>query len=256
MQGPEHIRNSGSRLLLAGAIACGAAFAADPASATLTPIVTPYCCDNGVSVGIGFNLTTDGNLTIGPQISYDVDVYNEDRWSVRYQAVATLPLVWINIPSGRIDGGIGPIHVKTEFVADPFGADLPGKLGFEPTGAAGIELTIPLDEDPKLKYYLELRLGLPIDGDRYRLSLPGLRYSWENEDGSISNSRLGTIVDFMGPAGSCIPSTSGLGHDCTFTEARITHFGIVPEPASWTMMLAGFGLVAIRLRRQRLSPAR
>jgi hypothetical protein len=32
--------------------------------------------------------------------------------------------------------------------------------------------------------------------------------------------------------------------------------GVIPEPASWALMIAGFGLVGAAMRRQRLAPAR
>ncbi|MBI1199082.1 MAG: PEP-CTERM sorting domain-containing protein [Phenylobacterium sp.] len=54
---------------------------------------------------------------------------------------------------------------------------------------------------------------------------------------------------------------SGRGYDQAYnfavsiTSARITEVGAVPEPAAWSLMIAGFGAAGAVLRRRRLARA-
>lgn len=222
-----------------------------PASAMVD--ITPLGCCDEVQVGIGFTLTTDGDLTIGPEASYGHDVFDERGWEARYAITASVPVVWINIPAGRVRGGLGPLKVRTEFIADPPDGGLPNDLGFKPSGAAGMELTLPIDGNPSLDYYTELRLGVPLGGDRFRIDLPLLRYGWHTELGDVSRW-LGTGVDLIGAPGACAPAAVGDGFDCTFTRAEVTFRSLVPEPATWALFILGFGAVGLRLRRERSLP--
>lgn len=52
-------------------------------------------------------------------------------------------------------------------------------------------------------------------------------------------------------AQDCGSSNIGFGPNTTFT----TGVAVVPEPASWAMLIAGFGLVDAAARRRRVLPA-
>jgi hypothetical protein len=243
--------SSAARAAALVAVAAGLA-AASPAGAMVN--ITPLGCCDDVQIGIGFTLTTDRELTVGPQASYGHDVFDERGWEAGYAITASVPLIWINIPRGRVRGGLGPLTFRTEFIADPPDGGLPNDLGFKPSGAAGIELTIPIEGNPSLDYYTELRLGIPLGEDSYRIDLPLLRYGWNSEQGDVSRW-LGTSVDLIGAPGACAPAAIGEGFDCTFTRAKVTFRSLVPEPATWALFILGFGVVGMQLRRVRALPA-
>lgn len=231
---------------LTGLLALAGLASASPASAVVQ--ITPFGDEDDVRVGIGLTLTTDGDLAVGPKVSYGHDVFDENSWTAREEIAATVPLLVLNVPAGRVRGGFGEIKLRAGFIADPPDGILPNDLGFKPSGAAGVELTIPIEGEPRFDYYTELRLGIPLGEDRYRIDLPLLRYGW-SADGVDINRWLGTSVDLIGPPGACTPAAMGDGFDCTFTRAEVTYRSIVPESATWVLLITGFGLVGVTLRR-------
>lgn len=61
------------------------------------------------------------------------------------------------------------------------------------------------------------------------------------------------VLGFSNVSGT---ATDGNGGEVVLTNANVNGFGvIVPEPSSWAMMIAGFGLVGATLRRRRLAAA-
>jgi hypothetical protein len=58
-----------------------------------------------------------------------------------------------------------------------------------------------------------------------------------------------------------VTSASHLGYDLSgflgivIDNVSIAEAGVVPEPASWAMLLAGFGLTGAMMRRRRPVPA-
>ena len=56
---------------------------------------------------------------------------------------------------------------------------------------------------------------------------------------------------FYPPYGNTVTEPNGTPWTLTVSDAPITAPGSVPEPATWAMMIAGFGFVGATLRRRR-----
>jgi hypothetical protein len=75
--------------------------------------------------------------------------------------------------------------------------------------------------------------------------------------GPVSFSGLRQVITLdgsVGPGGTIVPvtffETGGL-----YTDGAVRFSSAVPEPASWALLIAGFGLMGARLRRLQTSPA-
>lgn len=58
---------------------------------------------------------------------------------------------------------------------------------------------------------------------------------------------VGTVDDYLDP----LVTTRDYASPAFYVDARIVTTGTVPEPASWALMIGGFGLVGAALRRRR-----
>lgn len=60
-----------------------------------------------------------------------------------------------------------------------------------------------------------------------------------------------TFVGFRADAGEYLTSVRVFGNGATgFTDVQIGNAGAVPEPATWAMLIVGFGLVGASMRRR------
>jgi PEP-CTERM motif len=74
-----------------------------------------------------------------------------------------------------------------------------------------------------------------------------------------SFDRIGIIASFVGTSIKWVEVSGGEGfslHDIDHMDFNtVNGIGAVPEPASWAMMIAGFGLAGASLRRRRIKSA-
>jgi hypothetical protein len=73
----------------------------------------------------------------------------------------------------------------------------------------------------------------------------------------LTGSGTGSVQQFFAPTGATrlfLGSSDGFGWYNNIGDARVTidytAAGVVPEPASWAMLIAGFGLVGATMRRR------
>jgi hypothetical protein len=76
---------------------------------------------------------------------------------------------------------------------------------------------------------------------------------------NFGNQSLGAtnrrVTFFAGP-GETITGLKFTSTGVAFEIDDISALGVVPEPATWAMLIAGFGLVGAAMRRQRMAPVR
>jgi uncharacterized protein YraI len=74
--------------------------------------------------------------------------------------------------------------------------------------------------------------------------------------GNQSMAATNRRVTFFAEGNEVITGLKFTSTGVAFEIDDITAAGAVPEPATWAMLIAGFGLVGAAMRRQRLSPVR
>lgn len=69
---------------------------------------------------------------------------------------------------------------------------------------------------------------------------------YDGPSGAFAQAWVGSraFSTVVAPGGELFLSASGSGY--TYAEAA----GVIPEPAAWSLMIAGFGLVGVTLRRR------
>ncbi|MFS0771636.1 PEPxxWA-CTERM sorting domain-containing protein [Sphingomonas sp. 1P08PE] len=72
---------------------------------------------------------------------------------------------------------------------------------------------------------------------------------------AINTATGNRTPDQIGASGSLYQTFFDTGENPAATFARFTPAGAVPEPATWALMLAGFGLTGAALRRRRVGVA-
>ncbi len=82
--------------------------------------------------------------------------------------------------------------------------------------------------------------GVQADGSTYGLF-------WINENYS-------KIAQYLTPGSYSISITSDCGQSCPGSLGVRLDAAVVPEPASWAMLIAGFGLTGATMRRRRQAP--
>jgi hypothetical protein len=76
-------------------------------------------------------------------------------------------------------------------------------------------------------------------------------YAFSQTVNSAGNNGTFTFVGFKADSGENITSVNWSGNEATgLTDIQIGNAGVVPEPAAWALMLAGFGLVGAAARRR------
>jgi len=218
-----------------------------PALATVAPTLHGFCAlgsvcvDNGTNTPTGVNppvfafassgQNATGNLTIDVLIPNNITGTGPYTITGALSGTATLfsPTAWT---SGQLDSFLGITASPT----NPIGAYLPATQGFQPT-ATGF-------------YVFQANLGLAT-----LLGTSGI--GGPTQDTFLM--QLGQVV----PQGSYIVgffSQTGSTTGATANSGAILVTGSppppppppgVPEPATWAMMLAGFGVTGFALRRTR-----
>lgn len=74
--------------------------------------------------------------------------------------------------------------------------------------------------------------------------------------GNQTVAKTNRRVTFFAEKGEVITGLKFISTGVAFEIDDIAAAGVVPEPATWAMLIAGFGLVGTAMRRQRMAPVR
>jgi hypothetical protein len=145
---------------------------------------------------------------------------------------------------------------------------------YNPTGKAGAPISLtdigkidvpagPLDQNGDPTDY-DWSMDLVTSVGKLTSADGGKSGTWELFGGAIANfisvkaSSEFNLIKLTTPASSGTWSTEGLcaGRNCRQPSLSHLQFfgeegGVVPEPATWAMMIAGFGLVGAAMRRRK-----
>jgi hypothetical protein len=206
-------------------------------------------------------------------------------------AVATLSagsagaVTYTSVAGAPDQGPVAPLSVVIDFESAvlPTGYSLSGSWGRVNTTVSGQYASPAPNNSTDYYFYTSSRLAT----NNATLSTPNLSavgFYW----GSIDTYNR---VDVLGAGGATLFTLSGStlinqnfgNQSLPSTNRRVTFFaegdevitglkftstgvafeiddiavaGVVPEPATWAMLIAGFGLVGAAMRRQRLAPVR
>jgi|GEM_PF-5918453 len=211
-----------------------------------------------LTLGQGSNPFAGSTAAFSSTVGY-IPYSRQDKWDVALPLTAELGLFDWYAARGIVKPSRTPVTLRAELNVQP-GEDNPANLRFvKPELGTGVELRFPWQGTPELELYSELRLG--VDLDWYRLKFPALTYSWDTESGHQFRT-LGVSLDMFAPGGSCTESSPGVAN-CPFETGLFRLNGGIPEPATWSMLLFGFGLLgtclrarSANLRPHQMSPSR
>jgi hypothetical protein len=201
------------RMAVVAAMAAGAGLWAGGASAT-TINVTPQGPNHFVDSGFAVNKASDFSVTV----VFDSDAYKQLAGSYEYELA-----FFVSQPCAN-PANTGCYYAETNPGAGLFDFQSPGQTTY--WGSAYPQITwAPIDHGFTLNYYAN------------SMCLPMAEGSFCHELKSI---------DVMYVSGY-VSSDQPFSYDVTFGDAAPRG---VPEPATWAMMILGFGLVGGALRRR------
>ncbi|MCM0032573.1 PEPxxWA-CTERM sorting domain-containing protein [Sandarakinorhabdus limnophila] len=195
--------------------------------------VTNGSFEQGAAITGGFDLLGAGNTTaitgwtvLGPG---GVDYVDNSLWGASDGARS---VELLGLSSGGVEQVItnqfviGQKYImRFDLTANPFAADGQYSATVSVTGAAPVDFNY-------------LKTGANAPGNMLYQSF-AYAFTATSESKTIAFAGIGS-----GPLGIVLDNVS------------IVEAGVVPEPASWAMLLAGFGLTGAMMRRRRPIPAR
>lgn len=219
---------------------------ATPAAKAATPVISPYGDDDPpISGGLTIRLTGDG-IVIGVEAGSDVLSRERGEYRTGAGAVLSTDLVILGLRQGvRVYNPLTNARLGLVLHVDPAGEHPPA---FHPSGVLGYEIDLG-GSDFRYRWYGELSVE-PLSGrSKLGVTLPPVQYRWDSDGGGgLGVGRLRTSLELDG-------FCNGLG--CRFDSGNWSFVsGALPEPGSWAMMIAGFGLIGATLRRRRPLPVR
>ncbi|MDB5582890.1 MAG: sorting protein [Bradyrhizobium sp.] len=150
--------------------------------------------------------------------------------------------------NGASPGGFANLYFDLDQLSLPSGSD----LGFEVTaGNVFVPATGSKVSAPGISYFAtadSVEFAIPVS--YFTSAFPGLNYDFAGQFPVIGDSvrlNLSQSLGYSVAGGAGDYGTNRLG------TAALTAAPAVPEPATWAMMLAGFGLLGGAMRR-RIAP--